>query len=390
MTTASDQARVLEVQIKGKVCVVCKAREPKVDPVPQVAWVQGEHVLKCHCWPTPPVLNRPVKRHNERFGEMTMTALARQDSHPVLSLEEIKQYISPMATQAEGFMFLRFCQDQGLNPFTNEAYLIKYDQKSKAAIVIGIAALIKRAGLNPQYRGYRSGVVVDTGGGAYTEVEGSLLPKGATLVGGWAELKRADWDAPVKAVVALSEYNANQSLWKAKPGTMIEKVALAQGLRRAFPEDIEALYQNSELQVEAVPNEIIDVEVAQLPVNVDAETGEIVEPDGNDVTPEPVAENPAGVVKVPAGGVEPVGVGATTGEAKEPPVTSEPVAEAPEQTVDAPGTLANNMALMKALNDRFPARNLEWHDIYAGLGVTASEGIKDRPKAYADLVKLWS
>ena len=297
MTTASDQARALEAKANGKVCVVCKAREPKVDPVPQVAWIQGEHVLKCHCFPTPPVLDRPVKRHNERLGEVTMQALARQGDYPVLDLDEIRKYINPKATEQEGMFFLRFCEGQGLNPFINEAYLIKYDDKSPAAIVVGIAAVIKKAGLNPNYQGFQTGIVVDAGLENYVNIDGSLAPKGATIVGGWASTKRKDWLEAKTVVVSFNEYDTGRSLWKAKPGTMIEKVALAQLLRRVFPEDIESLYgAGGELKVEVVAQEVIEAEAKVV----------FESPDGDDFTNEPIRENPAGVVTVLPGGVKPV------------------------------------------------------------------------------------
>ena len=61
-TTALDlqvqrdaQADALAKSIRGKVCATC-------DGYPFVAWVKGEWVLRCNCWPKPPVLASEYER----------------------------------------------------------------------------------------------------------------------------------------------------------------------------------------------------------------------------------------------------------------------------------------------------------------------------------------
>ena len=172
---------------------------------------------------------------------MVNQEIARRPEKMPLSIEEVGKYISPLASEQEAYVFLRFCEAQGLNPFINEAYLIKYDRQKPAAIVIGVAALLKRAARNPAYRGYQSGIVVKHPDGELSHIEGSIVPPGAELFGGWCTLSRADRDLIPRVAVPFSEYTRNQALWKDKPATMIEKVALAQALRRSFPEDTEEL-----------------------------------------------------------------------------------------------------------------------------------------------------
>lgn len=42
--------------------------------------------------------------------------------------------------------------------------------------------------------------------------------------------------------MAFNEYDKGQANWKSKPATMINKVAVSQCIRDAFPKDFEGLY----------------------------------------------------------------------------------------------------------------------------------------------------
>lgn len=200
---------------------------------------------------------------------MVETALANRPNDMPLSLEEIKTYICPNADQTEAMIFLKFCQGQGLNPFLKDVYLIKYDRNKPASIVIGIQALLKRASGNPHYQGYQSGVVVVTAAGEMVEREGSLTVSTDTLVGGWAVIRRDDWPEPLKVTVSLKEYDRHQAQWTEKPGTMIEKCAVGQGHRRAFPGEVGRLYEDAGLAVE-----VGDVEEASAVVDLPSELTE--------------------------------------------------------------------------------------------------------------------
>jgi phage recombination protein Bet len=160
-----------------------------------------------------------------------------------LTLDDIKSYICSTATDQEAYMFLKLCQARGLNPFTKEAYLVKYG--SNATIIVGKDAFTRRAELNINFDGFRAGIIViDDGKECYNE--GTYAKEGQTIVGGWAEVFRKDKQCPYKMTVSLSEYNTGQSLWKKLPGTMIRKVALVQALREAFPSEFAGMYDSSE------------------------------------------------------------------------------------------------------------------------------------------------
>ena len=76
-----------------------------------------------------------------------------------LSLDDIKEHICPAATDQEAFMFLKLCQARNLNPFTGEAYLVKYGG-GKANMIVGKEAFTRKAELNPQFDGMEAGIIV--------------------------------------------------------------------------------------------------------------------------------------------------------------------------------------------------------------------------------------
>ena len=258
MTTERQVAFVdphdLAEQIKGKTCLRCHSD-------PRVAWIKGQYQLRCNCYPTAPALGKPTYVADERMWEMVQQqGIAKREN--ALTVEEIAKYISPFATQKEAYIFLRFCQAQDLNPFAREAYLIKYDEKAKAAIVIGLAADLKRASLHPQFQGFKNGIVVQDKAGAIQHRDGTLEYPGDVLIGGWAEIHRQGC-IPLHHEVSLKEYDRRQSLWKEKPATMIAKVPLSQGLRRLFPESVGALHVTVE-GLETLPEESVEVEAVRI------------------------------------------------------------------------------------------------------------------------------
>lgn len=246
--SGSDLSRLLEAQTKGKVCRVS-------GKMPVIIWWQDSYVATCIDHNPRPCMWRKTKPVEERMWHMTERALANRPEQTALTVAEIQKFICPTATPVEAEVFIRFCVGNGLNPLINDAYLIKYQAGAKAAIVIGIQALLKRAAENPNYKGYQGGVVILRNGNP-VELEGSLTLKGDELVGAWCRISRTDWAQPLKVTVALTEYNKRQAQWNERPATMIEKVALAQALRRAFPGEIGRIYDSARV------------------LNIDVETGD--------------------------------------------------------------------------------------------------------------------
>ena len=153
---------------------------------------------------------------------------------------------APTATDLEVFHFIQICKAQGLNPFLRDAYLIKYSEKDPASFVTGKETFTQRAEAHPDFDGIEAGVIVDRGG-EIKELVGSFYLKTDELLGAWAHVYRKSWDRPISKSVRFEEYDTGRSLWKGKPGTMIEKVAIVQALREAFPSTFAGLYDSVEM-----------------------------------------------------------------------------------------------------------------------------------------------
>lgn len=164
-----------------------------------------------------------------------------------LSRTIVRNYLTKGAeqvTDADIVQFISICQFNQLNPFLNEAYLIKYGNQP-AQMVVSKEALLKRADACENYEGLQAGIIV-LRDKEVVEVEGCFLSPGDTLLGGWAKVYRSDKKYPYVAKVNLSEYDKKQSLWKEKPSTMISKIAKVQALREAFPAQLGAMYTQEE------------------------------------------------------------------------------------------------------------------------------------------------
>ena len=166
-----------------------------------------------------------------------------------LSIAEIKKTICPKATDQEAGNFLRLCQYMGLNPFVNDAYLIKYGD-GPASMVVGKDAFTKRADAHPQFAGIESGVVIQRGDSEPTHRKGTLVLAGEVIVGGWAKVARNDRKLDVETTVSFNEFSTGRAMWNKMPGTMIEKVAIVKSLRTAFPATFSGLYDQAEMGID--------------------------------------------------------------------------------------------------------------------------------------------
>ena len=179
----------------------------------------------------------------------------------VLTADTVRNYLvsgNGNVTDQEVVMFIELCKAQHLNPFIREAYLIKFSN-SPANIVVGKDVFVKRAYRNPDYEGMRAGIVVVDKTGDVKEREGSLKAPGETLIGGWCEVYIKNKKHPIKSIVSLEEYSKAQSTWKSMPMVMIRKVAMVTALREAFPEDLQGMYDASEMQ--NVPDNLPEKEI---------------------------------------------------------------------------------------------------------------------------------
>jgi phage recombination protein Bet len=156
-------------------------------------------------------------------------------------------------TDQEIALFLGLCRAQNLNPFTREAFLVKYSGNQPAAIIVAKDAFLKRAYRSESFKGHKAGVICQASGqGNITYTEGFCPPE-SKIVGGWAEVHREGWAFPLRVEVDLNEYQAKKSdgtpnrMWSEKPATMVRKVALVQALREAFPDNFGGMYSEEEI-----------------------------------------------------------------------------------------------------------------------------------------------
>lgn len=204
-------------------------------------------------------------------------------SDVTLSLGMIKKYLvtgSPEnVTEQELMMFMSLCKYQGLNPFVRDAYLIKYGSQP-ATIVVGKGALEKRAQRTDRYKGFEAGIIVRAEDGHIENRTGTFYLPEEELVGGWAKIYVDGFTKPVEVAVSMQEYIGRKkdgtvnSQWATKPATMIRKVAKAQALREAFPDDMACMYEAEEFGMDYsdMPSAPVDTSApAPEPVYVDAQ-----------------------------------------------------------------------------------------------------------------------
>lgn len=181
-----------------------------------------------------------IIKYVSTFGDVELTA------------DTVKQYLvngDGKVTDQEVMLFMKLCQAQKLNPFTQECYLIKFGN-SPAQNVVGRNAYLRRADENPNFLGFKSGIVVQRGEDI-VQKEGTCLYPSETLLGGWCRVRRlrnGEREDEVYKEVSLEEYDKGQSNWKTKKTLMICKVAESQALRAAFPKDYQGLYTAEEVQ----------------------------------------------------------------------------------------------------------------------------------------------
>lgn len=122
--------------------------------------------------------------------------------------------------QNEMAQFVAIATTFNLNPWKREVYAIAYGQGNgrKLSIIVGYEVYLRRAEEFPQYDGYE------------TKFNGSGADMSCTCI-----VYRKDRNHPIGATVFLREYTQNNQMWNNKPHVMLEKVAIATALRRAFP-----------------------------------------------------------------------------------------------------------------------------------------------------------
>jgi len=172
-------------------------------------------------------------------------AVVQWKGEPItITFQDVKSLLCPLATDQEVAVFLKTCQSLQLNPFANECFLIKYDERDKAAFVIAIDSYLKAAETNKEYDGCEAGVILkeDSGKLEYREGAFVLHEEKPKLVGGWAKVYRRDRGRPTFVAVNKAEcikmtrFGKPTQFWsEEKQPWMLRKTALKRALVEAFP-----------------------------------------------------------------------------------------------------------------------------------------------------------
>lgn len=203
-----------------------------------------------------------------------------------LDKEVVKNYLcdGKAISDQEFYMFASMCKELKANPFLREAYIVKYGEK--ANIFAGLSFFNKRAADNPDFDGIDDGVIAIAPNGEIKYLDGTFVPEGYKLAGGWARVYRKSLSHPKMVTLNLKEYckvtkeGKPMSNWATMPAVMINKCAKVAALREAFPKDFSGVYTEEEFNGNYV-------------ANVDAATGEVVEAKVQAKEPVEVVNDPA-------------------------------------------------------------------------------------------------
>lgn len=199
-----------------------------------------------------------------------------------LDIEFVKKYLvrgrADLTSDQELVFFMNTCKMQKLNPLAvGEVYLIKYSEKEPAQMVVGKDAYLRRAFDHPDYLYKQDGIIVQRGN-EIVKKEGCCPYPGEALIGGWCRVffLRRETECTAYKEVSLSEYDKGMANWKSKPATMINKVAISQCVRDAFPKDFEGVYSEEEMIASGVVKVDNNGEVVVLDPKNDSEEDPVV------------------------------------------------------------------------------------------------------------------
>jgi phage recombination protein Bet len=198
--------------------------------------------------------------------EKTGSAIVRVAESAAIELtaDTVHRYVNQHANPQEIALFLNQCVMFGLNPFKREIYLIKYKPNEPATFVVGYESYLKRADRTGLWMGMESGT---TDG-----------PDGQPITA-WVKVYRRGWDKPLFHEVYFNEYcqykdevvwengqsrktgkKVRTRFWAEKPRTMLKKVAIAQAIRMAFPDEMGGMPYIAEERIDE-PDKLATAEI---------------------------------------------------------------------------------------------------------------------------------
>lgn len=225
--------------------------------------------------PQPKVEAKPQQQAKLQVTDKDIVTYEVAGQEVKLSYNIVRKYLTKGnadVTDQELVLFISICKFNKLNPFLNEAYLIKFKSArgdGNAQMVVSKEAFFKRAEASEQYDGIMAGIIVLRGDNV-VELEGCFHQAKDVLLGGWAKVYRKDRRMPTVSKVNLSEYDKGNSIWNEKKATMINKIAKVQALREAFPSQLGAMYAKEETTaLEQQAKQVKDVDCEEVDAGAD-------------------------------------------------------------------------------------------------------------------------
>ncbi|GEM_PF-2678739 len=195
-----------------------------------------------------------------------MNDIVKADAYELITAEKIIEYmtvfgIAAELTDNEKKQFVEVATAYQLNPFKKEIYCLpymtsvkqangQYKKVRKLSIVTGYETYLKRA--------ERSGLL----NGWNVEISGQADARTAKIT-----IHRKDWEQPLIHSVILSEYKEDNRMWKETPMTMLKKVAMAQGFRLAFPDEMGGMPYAAEELPDEMTSETKKAEPSSAPAD---------------------------------------------------------------------------------------------------------------------------
>ena len=172
-------------------------------------------------------------------------------------IELIKRTVAKDATDDELKLFLYQARKYGLDPLMKEIVFTKFklkDGTEKVSIITTRDGYLKIAQSHPDFQGIISFTVCEGDqfeiDAANYQIKHVFGAKRGKIIGAWARVDRKGYK-PFIAYVPFDEYNQNTTTWQKYPSAMIQKVAEAFALKRAF--NISGLVTREELGMDEEP-----------------------------------------------------------------------------------------------------------------------------------------
>ncbi|MFA6432994.1 MAG: phage recombination protein Bet [Candidatus Paceibacterota bacterium] len=182
-------------------------------------------------------------------------------------------------TEPEKLQFIEISQAFGLNPFKREVHVAVYGEGEyrKLSIITGYEVYLKRADRTGKLDGWR----------AWVEGEGDAMKA-------FVEIHRKDWaekfihEVYWREAVQKKRDGSPTSFWSKQPRFQLKKVAISQGFRLAFPDELGGMPYD--------PAELPDSESATFPERSIPASITLV-----GMNPTPLAADPVSPATSPAG-----------------------------------------------------------------------------------------